>query len=90
MPISKIPGKGTADLFTNVSDAGTEGTKIASGTTAQRGSTTGQLRYNTDLARFEARGASNFVGFATPPTITGISPTTLNADGGETVVITNT
>ena len=90
MPISKIPGKGTADLFTNVSDAGTEGTKIASGTTAQRGSTTGQLRYNTDLERFEARGASNFVGFATPPTITSISPTTLNADGGETVVITGT
>ena len=35
-----------ADLgtgFVNISDSGTEGTKVASGTTAQRGSTTGQL-----------------------------------------------
>ena len=30
MPISKIPGKGTQDLFNNVSDTGTEGTKVAS------------------------------------------------------------
>ena len=32
---------------TNIVDAGTEGTKVASGTTAQRGSTTGQFRFNT-------------------------------------------
>lgn len=83
MPISKIGGP-------NFSDSGTEGTKIASGTTAQRGSTAGQLRYNTTLGRFEARGASEFVGFATPPTVTSISPTTLDAAGGETVVITGT
>lgn len=91
MPISKIPGAGTTDLFTNVTDTGTEGTKIASGTTAQRGTTVGQLRYNTDLSRFEATGAGpQYVGFATPPTITSISPTTLDAAGGETVVITGT
>ena len=47
MPISKIPGKGTQDLFNNISDQGTEGTKVATGTTAQRGSTQGQLRFNT-------------------------------------------
>ena len=92
MPLTRIKtkGLGSSVSFTNINDTGTEGTKIAAGTTAQRGSTTGQLRYNTDLARFEARGASNFVGFATPPTITGISPTTLDAAGGETVVITGT
>ena len=32
---------------TNIVDAGTEGTRVATGTTAQRGSTTGQWRYNT-------------------------------------------
>ena len=33
--------------FENISDTGTEGTKVASGTSAQRGSTAGQLRFNT-------------------------------------------
>ena len=48
MPISKIGGP-------NFSDSGTEGTKVASGTTAQRGSTTGQFRYNTTTNKFEGR-----------------------------------
>ena len=40
--------------LTNISDGGTEGTKLASGTTAQRGSTTGQIRFNstTGLAEY--------------------------------------
>ena len=77
--------------FENITDTGTEGTKIASGTTAQRGSTAGELRFNSTLTRFEATtDGSEFVGFATPPTITSISPTTLNSAGGETVVITGT
>ena len=33
--------------FVNITDTGTEGTKVASGTTAQRGSTAGQFRFNT-------------------------------------------
>ena len=39
---------------TNITDTGTEGTKVASGTTAQRGSTTGQFRFNstTGLAEY--------------------------------------
>ena len=39
---------------TNIVDAGTEGTKVASGTTAQRGSTAGQIRFNstTGLAEY--------------------------------------
>ena len=91
MPISKIVGRATDNLFTNVSDAGTEGTKVATGTTGQRGTTVGQIRYNTTLSRFEATGAGpQYVSFATPPTITSISPTTLDAAGGETVVITGT
>ena len=31
--------------FENIVDTGTDGTKVASGTTAQRGSTTGQWRF---------------------------------------------
>ena len=46
--------------FENMSDTGTEGTKVASGTTAQRGSTTGQWRYNSTTGFFEGRGASEF------------------------------
>tara|TARA_Y100000816_G_scaffold78312_1_gene53251 strand:+ start:981 stop:2426 length:1446 start_codon:yes stop_codon:yes gene_type:complete len=77
--------------FENITDTGTEGTKIALGTTAQRGSSAGQLRYNSTLSRFEATGnGTEFVGFATPPTITSISPTILDSAGGETVVITGT
>ena len=57
MPISKIPGKGTQDLFTNVNDTGTEGTKVGSGTTAQRGTTQGALRFNTTTNKFEGRNA---------------------------------
>ena len=91
MPISKIPGKGTQDLFNNISDAGTGGTKVATGTTAQRGSTTGQIRFNSTLSRFEATtDGSQFVKFGSPPIITSISPTLLDSAGGETVVITGT
>ena len=76
---------------TNIVDSGTEGTKVAAGTTAQRGTTVGQLRYNTTLSRFEAVGVGpQYVGFATPPSITSISPSTLDSAGGETVVITGT
>jgi hypothetical protein len=32
-----------------ITDTGTEGTRVATGTTAQRGSTAGQLRFNTEL-----------------------------------------
>ena len=40
--------------FENITDTGTEGTKVASGTTAQRGSTVGQIRFNstTGLAEY--------------------------------------
>jgi len=65
-----------ADLgtgFVNISDTGTEGTKVASGTSAQRGSTTGQWRFNSTLGAFEGRNASEFKIFDTAPTVTGFS-----------------
>ena len=52
----KIAGTNLDVSFENISDTGTEGTKVASGTTAQRGSTTGQWRYNSTTGYFEGRG----------------------------------
>ena len=66
-----------ADLgtgFVNISDTGTEGTKVASGTTAQRGSTTGQFRFNTTTGLAEYYDGANFVKVEGTPSITSISP----------------
>jgi len=93
MPISKIPGKGTQDLFNNISDAGTEGTKIAAGTSAQRGSTTGQWRYNTDTNFFEGRTAAGAFSTLEPtPTITSVDDNEVDsgAGGNQTIVVTGT
>ena len=74
-----------ARLPGNISDSGTEGTKIASGTTAQRGSTAGQWRYNSETGLFEGRDANGFVSLAPTPTLTAVSPTNVeSADGGNT------
>ena len=93
MPISKIPGKGTQDLFNNISDAGTEGTKIAAGTNAQRGSTTGQWRYNTDTNFFEGRTAAGAFSTLEPtPTISSVDDGEVDsaAGGNQTIVVTGT
>jgi len=58
---------------TNIVDSGTEGTKVASGTTAQRGSTTGQFRYNTTTGKFEGRDGSNFVTLEITPTVSSVN-----------------
>jgi len=39
--------------FENITDTGTEGTKVATSTSAQRGSTAGQIRFNTELGLAE-------------------------------------
>ena len=93
MPISKITGKGTADLFNNISDQGTEGTKVAAGSTGQRGSTTGQWRYNTTTGYFEGRNAAgNFSTLEPTPTVTGVDVTEVDsqAGGNQTIVVTGT
>ena len=61
--------------FENIVDTGTEGTKVASGTTAQRGSTTGQWRYNTTTGFFEGRGASQFSTLEPTPTVSNFDVT---------------
>ena len=78
---------------TNIVDAGTEGTKVASGTTGQRGSTTGQFRFNTTTGKFEGRNSSgNFVTIEATPTVSSINVTEVDsqAGGNQTFVITGT
>jgi hypothetical protein len=64
-----------ADLgtgFVNISDTGTEGTKVASGTTAQRGSTAGQLRFNSQTGLAEYYTGTAFKSIDAPPTVSGV------------------
>ncbi len=75
---------------TNITDTGTEGTKVASGTTAQRGSTAGQFRFNSTTGKFEGRTASNFVSVEATPIISSVDDTEVDSAGGgnQTFVIT--
>ena len=91
MPISKIPGKGTQDLFNNISDEGTEGTKVATGTTAQRGSTAGQWRYNSETGFFEGRNIDGSFSTLRPdPIVTSVDDGEVDsaAGGNQTIVVT--
>jgi hypothetical protein len=78
------------------SDTGTEGTKVASGTTAQRGSTTGQLRFNTTTGLAEYYTGTAFKSIDAPPTIvsqiTAVAPKAsfLNAQEPYGVKVENT
>jgi hypothetical protein len=74
--------------FENIIDTGTEGTKIALGTTAQRGSTQGQYRYNTTTGFFEGYNGTSFVALAPTPTISSVSPTEVaSASGGNVDIV---
>ena len=76
---------------TNIVDTGTEGTKVGSGTTAQRGSTTGQWRYNSTTNFFEGRAASgSFLTLEPTPIVTSVDDTEVDSGGGgnQTIVIT--
>ena len=74
----------------NFVDTGTEGTKVATGTTAQRGSTAGQLRYNTTTDRFEGKNASGVTEIFASPSVTSVDDTEVDsgAGGNQTFVIT--
>ena len=78
--------------FENITDTGTEGTKVASGTTAQRGSTTGQWRYNTTTGFFEGKSATTVLTLEPTPTVTSVDDTEVDSAGGgnQTIVITGT
>ena len=79
--------------FENIVDTGTEGTKVASGTTAQRGSTTGQWRYNTTTGFFEGRNTNGTFSTLEPaPSIasTDITEIDTNTGGNITIRVTGT
>lgn len=58
--------------FENISDTGTEGTKVATGTTAQRGSTTGQIRFNSTTGLAEYYTGTAFKSIDSPPTVSSV------------------
>ncbi len=64
--------------FENITDTGTEGTKVALGTTAQRGSTQGQLRFNSTTGLAEYYDGTNFVAIEGTPSLTSISPSNID------------
>ena len=76
--------------FENITDTGTAGTKVALGTTAQRGSTTGQFRYNSTTNKFEGRNNNSFVTLEVTPIVTSVDDTEVDsaAGGNQTFVIT--
>ena len=78
--------------FENITDIGTTGTRVALGTTAQRGSTTGHFRYNSTTNKFEGRNNTSFVTLEVTPTISSVDDTEVDsaAGGNQTFVITGT
>ena len=86
----KIAGSNLDVSFENITDTGTEGTKVASGTTAQRGSTAGQLRFNSTTGLAEYYTGTAFKSIDAPPTVSSIDVTEVdsNASGNQTIVIT--
>ena len=75
---------------TNIVDTGTEGTKVASGTTAERGSTAGQLRFNSTTGLAEYYTGTAFKSIDSPPTVSSLDVTEVDSQAGcnQTIVIT--
>ncbi|BAQ94126.1 PE-PGRS family protein [uncultured phage_MedDCM-OCT-S42-C7] len=76
----KIVGSNLDVSFENISDTGTEGTKVASGTTAQRGSTTGQIRFNSTTGLAEYYTGNVFKSIDIAPMITSVNNTNISGD----------
>ena len=74
---------------TNIVDSGTEGTKVASGTTGQRGSTAGQFRFNTSTNLAEYYDGTSFKAIDSSPIVSSIDVTEVDsqAGGNQTIVI---
>jgi hypothetical protein len=86
----KIAGANLDVSFENIADTGTEGTKVASGTTAQRGTTAGQLRFNTQTGLAEYYTGTEFKVIDSSPTVTGISPLEVDSTAGGDITFTIT
>ena len=88
----KIAGANLDVSFENITDTGTEGTRVATGTSGQRGSTAGQLRFNSDIGLAEYYNGSFFKAIDQAPSVTSIDVTEVDsqAGGNSTFVITGT
>ena len=86
----KIAGANLDVSFENISDTGTAGTKVASGTTLQRGSTAGQIRFNSDTGLAEYYDGTVFKSIDAPPTVTAVSPSEVTSDAGGNITFTIT
>jgi len=86
----KIAGANLDVSFENISDTGTAGTKVASGTTAQRGSTAGQIRFNTTTGLAEYYTGTEFKVIDAPPTVTAVSPLEVASDEAGNITFTIT
>ena len=87
MALTRLGTKAVENSLTNIVDQGTEGTKVASGTTSQRGSTTGQFRFNTTTSLAEYYTGTQFKSIDSPPIVSSISPTT-ETDANANITIT--
>jgi hypothetical protein len=76
--------------FENIVDTGTEGTKVATGINAQRGSTAGQIRFNSDTSLMEYYDGSFFKALDTPPTVSSVNPSEIESLSGSTTNMTIT
>ena len=65
---------------TNIVDTGTEGTRVATGTTAQRGSTAGQIRFNSTTGLAEYYTGTAFKIIDSPPTVSSVGATDITED----------
>lgn len=86
----KIAGANLDVSFENISDTGTAGTKVASGTTGQRGSTAGQIRFNSETGLAEYYTGTEFKVIDSPPTITAVSPLEVDSTAGGNITFTIT
>jgi len=86
----KIAGENLDVSFENITDTGTEGTRVATGTSAERGTTQGQLRFNTDTGLAEYYTGTEFKAIDTPPIISSINTSLIDSNSGTTSSITIT
>ena len=66
--------------FEDIVDTGTEGTKVAAGTTAQRGSTQGQFRFNSTTGLAEYYTGNVFKSIDIAPMVTSVNNTNIDGD----------
>ena len=79
----------SAKLAHNLDFDGTN-IRIPHGATAQRPSSpvTGMIRFNTDESSLEQYNGTSWTVLASPPVVSGVSPTTTNGDSGTVITIT--